>query len=183
MAADGVTHIISAISRNNANFIAGVKSTVDLKAGQFVDKYIGEILTQKTADHRRKTADRAERKDIYLFALDKFKDEETWDGQPREIHEVDGEFFGGPTRFINHSCDPNLRIFARVGDESDKHIHDLAFFAIEGIKAGTEFTFDYVDSQPEDAKFEGLTEKETAAMKRDMASCLCGSDKCRKWLW
>lgn len=160
-----------------------MKSTVDVKAGQFIDKYIGEILTFKAANHRRKTADRAERKDIYLFALDKFKDEETFDGKPREILEVDGEFFGGPTRFINHSCEPNLRIFARVGDESDKHIHDLAFFAIKDIKKGDEFTFDYVDSQHEEAKFDGLSRRQLEALQRDMAVCLCGTAKCRKWLW
>ena len=110
--------------------MSGVKSSIKITAGQFIDKYIGEILTSKSANHRRQNADRAERKDVYLFALDKFEGEEAFDGGEREIYEVDGEFFGGPTRFINHSCDPNLRIFARVGDESDKHIHDLAFFAI-----------------------------------------------------
>ena len=61
--------------------------------------------------------------------------------------EVDGEFFSGPTRFINHSCEPNLRSFARVGDHADKHIHDLALFAIEDIPAGVELTFDYVDGE------------------------------------
>ena len=136
-------------------------------------------MTAKAANHRRKIADRAERKDIYLFALDKFKDTQPED----EVNEVDGEFFGGPTCFINHSCDPNLRIFARVGDESDKHIHDLAFFAIEDITAGEEFTFDYVDGQSQPARFVGLSERAKARLQEDMARCLCGTKKCRGWLW
>lgn len=91
--------------------------------------------------------------------------------------EVDGEFLSGPTRFINHSCEPNLRIFARVGDHADKHIHDLALFAIREIAAGEELTFDYVDGVTEDG----------AEMERGngahMTKCLCGSRKCRGFLW
>ena len=156
---------------------------MDIRAGQFVDKYVGEILTPRAATHRRQTADRAARKDIYLFALDKFEEEESDNGQKREILEVDGEFFGGPTRFINHSCDPNLRIFARVGDESEKHIHDLAFFAVKDIEAGTELTFDYVAGETVEDRLDGLDERAKAETKGDMAECLCGSARCRGFLW
>lgn len=82
----------------------------------------------------------------------------------------------GPTRFINHSCDPNMRIFARVGDHADKHIHDLALFAIKDIQKGEELTFDYVDGASED-----FGEPEDSI--EDMTRCLCGSSKCRRFLW
>lgn len=85
----------------------------------------------------------------------------------------------GPTRFINHSCEPNLRIFARVGDHADKHIHDLAFFAIKDIPKGTELTFDYVDGQEDEGEDE-LDDEEKA---EKMTACLCGSARCRKFLW
>ncbi|KAH8911288.1 SET domain-containing protein [Coniochaeta sp. PMI_546] len=157
----------------------GVRCPVDLKKGQFVDKYLGEIITGEEADRRRAQSSMARRKDVYLFALDKFSDENSLDhrlaGPPLE---VDGEFMSGPTRFINHSCDPNMRIFARVGDHADKHIHDLALFAIRDIAAGEELTFDYVD---------GLEELDSdahdPAMNKDMTRCLCRSRKCRGWLW
>ncbi|CAI4211966.1 unnamed protein product [Parascedosporium putredinis] len=93
----------------------------------------------------------AQRKDVYLFALDKFNDPDSLDprlSQPALL--VDGEFMSGPTRFINHSCEPNLRIYARVGDHADKHLHDLALFAITDIKRNTELTFDYIDGVEED---------------------------------
>jgi histone-lysine N-methyltransferase SUV39H len=158
---------------------SGVRCPVDIKQGQFIDRYVGEIITGEEAARRRENSDIAQRKDVYLFALDKFSDPDSMDprlaGKP---YEVDGEFMSGPTRFINHSCEPNLRTFARVGDHADKHIHDLAFFALEDIPAGTELTFDYVD---------GVDEKNDDARdpekQKDMIRCLCGSRRCRGWLW
>ncbi|KAM0469705.1 hypothetical protein ACHAPX_010370 [Trichoderma viride] len=157
---------------------SGVHAQVAIKKGQFVDRYLGEIITSAEADRRRAASAISQRKDVYLFALDKFTNPESLDprlkGPPLE---VDGEFLSGPTRFINHSCDPNLRIFARVGDHADKHIHDLALFAIREIAAGEELTFDYVDGVTEDG----------AEMERGngahMTKCLCGSRKCRGFLW
>ena len=122
---------------------------------------------------------------MYLFALDKFSDAESMD--PRlagRAFEVDGEFFSGPTRFINHSCEPNLRIFARVGDHADKHIHDLAFFALEEITAGDELTFDYVDgTDGVDAADNIDLDSLDPEKQKDMTKCLCGADNCRGFLW
>ncbi len=157
----------------------GVRCPVDIKRGQFVDKYMGEIITNAEADARRAASDSTKRKDIYLFALDKFSDPESLD--PRlaaPALEVDGEFMSGPTRFVNHSCDPNMRIFERVGDHADKHLYDLALFAIQDIPAGEELTFDYVD---------GLVDMDDDAhdpsKKKDMTKCLCGTKRCRGFLW
>jgi histone-lysine N-methyltransferase SUV39H len=151
---------------------------VYIKKGQYVDKYVGEIITAAEAQRRRLASDIAQRKDVYLFALDKFSDPDSMDerlsGPP---FEVDGEYKGGPTRFINHSCSPNLRSFARVGDHADKHIHDLAFFAVRDILPGEELTFDYVDGE-EDG--EDLNDPE---LRKNMERCLCGEKQCRGWLW
>ncbi|KAI0018500.1 SET domain-containing protein [Xylariomycetidae sp. FL0641] len=157
----------------------GVRCMVDVKKGQFIDKYMGEIISAKEADRRRAKSHIAQRKDVYLFALDKFSDPESLDvrlqGAPLE---VDGEFMSGPTRFVNHSCDPNLRIFARVGDHADKHLHDLALFAIRDIPRGEELTFDYVDGV-DDLDMDALD----PAKQKDMTRCLCGSKNCRGYLW
>ncbi|KAI1825290.1 SET domain-containing protein [Xylaria intraflava] len=157
----------------------GVRSTADIKKGQFVDKYTGEIITGKEANRRRAKSHIAQRKDVYLFALDKFSDPDSFDDRLRGAPlEVDGEYFAGPTRFINHSCEPNLRIFARVGDHADKHIHDLAFFAIKDIPRGEELTFDYVDGVDDSVK-----DALDLGKQKDMTRCLCGSRKCRGFLW
>ncbi|KAJ6445516.1 stress response protein (Ish1) [Purpureocillium lavendulum] len=141
----------------------GVRTQEALKKGQFVDRYLGEIITSVEADRRRDAAAVSQRKDVYLFALDKFTDPDSLDPRLRGPPlEVDGEFMSGPTRFINHSCEPNLRIFARVGDHADKHLHDLALFAIRDIQPGEELTFDYVDgvSQDPDDEQDGMTRSE-----------------------
>ncbi|KAF3766746.1 putative Ash1 [Cryphonectria parasitica EP155] len=157
----------------------GVKTMRALKRGQFVDCYLGEIITPSEAERRRHNASKAQRKDVYLFALDKFTDPESNDLRLRGAPlECDGEFMSGPTRFINHSCEPNLRIFARVGDHADKHIHDLALFAIEDVQKDEELTFDYVDGQGEIA-----SNARDAALQGEMTRCLCGSEKCRGYLW
>jgi [histone H3]-lysine9 N-trimethyltransferase SUV39H len=165
---------------NNLLTLTGVRATVNIFQGQFIDKYVGEIITPKEANRRRKASDIAERKDVYLFALDKFSDPESMDprlaGAP---YEVDGEFKSGPTRFINHSCDPNMRIFARVGDHADKHIHDLALFAITDIRAGEELTFDYIDGKEDGMDWERMDPD----LRGDMVKCLCGSKDCRGFLW
>jgi histone-lysine N-methyltransferase SUV39H len=158
----------------------GVRSSVFIKKGQFIDRYIGQIITAEEANRRREESDIAQRKDVYLFALDKFSDPDSIDsrlsGPP---YEVDGEFLSGPTRFINHSCDPNLRIFARVGDQADKHIHDLAFFAVRDIEPLTELTFDYVDGESADL----AEDAKNGGRLKGMTKCLCGSRDCRGFLW
>ncbi|CEI66724.1 unnamed protein product [Fusarium venenatum] len=154
----------------------GVRSPVPIKKGQFVDRYLGEIITSTEADLRRSQSAISQRKDVYLFALDKFTDPDSLDTRLKGPSlEVDGEFMSGPTRFVNHSCEPNMRIFARVGDHADKHIHDLALFAIKDIPKGEELTFDYVDG----VSHEG----EEPGEKSHMTPCLCGSKNCRKFLW
>jgi histone-lysine N-methyltransferase SUV39H len=163
-----------------ANISSGVRSSVNIKRGRFIDKYIGEIITAEEANQRRLDSDVAQRKDVYLFALDKFYDPNSeHEMLSRPAYEVDGEFCAGPTRFINHSCEPNLRSFARVGDHVDKHIHDLAFFAIQDIPAGTELTFDYVDGVDTDL----VDDSNDPEKLKDMTKCLCGSNNCRGFLW
>jgi len=163
----------------------GVRCPIDIKKGQFIDTYIGEIITSDEANRRRKETV-SKKKDVYLFALDKFSNPESPDPRLRGPPlEVDGEFVSGPTRFINHSCTPNLRIFARVGDHADKHIHDLAFFALEDIPAGTELTFDYVNGvvEKEDKK-QTKREKDVIGQEnKGVIECRCGSENCRGWIF
>ncbi|KAK3352931.1 SET domain-containing protein [Lasiosphaeria hispida] len=157
----------------------GVRCPLPIRKGQFVDRYLGEIITGEEADRRREAAEMAAHKDVYLFALDKFSDKDSLNpmlaGSPLE---VDGEYISGPSRFINHSCDPNLRSFARVGDHADKHMHDLGLFALRDIPQYEELTFDYV------SKSGDLEEDAHDPSKRqDMTICLCGTEKCRGFLW
>lgn len=122
-----------------------------------------------------------DKKDVYLFVLDKFFDLDLFDLLLRVLlFEVDGEWMSGLMRFINYSCDLNMWIFVRVGDVVDKYVYDLVLFVIRDILVGEELMFDYVDG--------GLVEEDVGGLvlddkKKDMMKCLCGMKKCRGFLW
>jgi histone-lysine N-methyltransferase SUV39H len=182
---DGV-RLTTRLLYSYANISAGVRAREDIKKGQFVDKYVGEILTPAEANRRRQRAKAKSQQDLYLFALDKFNDPDSDDPRLKgEPYEVDGEFMGGPTRFINHSCEPNLRIMAVVTDRANKHLHELSFFALDDIPRLTELTFDYIagTGTQEDSIDVAEQIKDRQDKGKFTQKCLCGAENCRGWLW
>lgn len=149
----------------------GLRCTQDLFRGQFIDTYRGEIITDEEASRREEASSEAA-KASYLYSLDKFKDTGDLEHEP---YLVDGEFMGGPTKFINHSCEPNCRQYTVSYNKHDPYVYDLAFFACRDIPAFEELTFDYLDKEEEDDT--------PADPGEDSIPCLCGAEKCRKWLW
>ena len=147
----------------------GLRCKQDLYQGQFIDTYRGEVITDEEATRRENTSSKA--KASYLYSLDKFAETEDLDHEP---YVVDGEFMGGPTKFINHSCEPNCRQYTVSYNKHDPYIYDIAFFACRDIPAFEELTFDYLDK--EDG--EEMDDPGEGAIP-----CLCGAKKCRKWLW
>lgn len=148
----------------------GLRCKEDLHEGQFIDTYRGEIITDAEATWREKASSKA--KASYLYSLDKFQESEGLNDE--DIYVVDGEFMGGPTKFLNHSCEPNCRQYTVSYNKHDPRVYDIAFFACRFIKAGEELTFDYLDKEEGDP----VEEPGEGAVP-----CLCGAEKCRKWLW
>ena len=84
------------------------------------------------------------------------------------MYVLDGKESGNIGRWFNHSCAPNMFVQNVFVDSQDVRFHQIAFFAMSNIKAGTELCWDYaykVDSVP--------------GRRMD---CLCRSKKCRKRL-
>ncbi|KAI9881044.1 MAG: hypothetical protein M1830_008926 [Pleopsidium flavum] len=149
----------------------GLRCPQPLRKGQFVDTYRGEVITSKEADKRE---EESKGKDSYLFTLDKFA---AGHGiADEDLYVVDGEHMGGPTRFMNHSCEPNCRQFTVSYNNGDPKVYDLAFFAIHDIPANTELTFDYLGIEVTEDTKNRKPEKGTPR-------CLCGAENCRKYLW
>ncbi|CEN62368.1 hypothetical protein ASPCAL09003 [Aspergillus calidoustus] len=132
--------------------------------GQFIDLYLGEVITTTHADRREKAA-AARNAPSYLFSLDFFINDDT-------IYVVDGCNFGAATRFINHSCNPNCKMFTVSRNHGDERLYDLAFFAVKDIKPGVELTFDY------NPHMERVDKVAPGAVP-----CLCGEPNCRGQLW
>ncbi|KAL2871989.1 histone-lysine N-methyltransferase Clr4 [Aspergillus lucknowensis] len=142
----------------------GLRSPDLIRAGQFIDLYLGEVITSKHADEREKAAV-TRNAPSYLFSLDFFNNDDN-------IYVVDGATFGAPTRFMNHSCNPNCRMFAVSRTHGDQYLYDLAFFALRDIPPNTELTFDY------NPHMERVDRVAPGAVP-----CLCGEANCRGQLW
>jgi histone-lysine N-methyltransferase SUV39H len=160
----------------------GVYCNEPLIKGEFIDVYLGEVLTNEETSKREKNAE-AE-KASYLYSLDKFVgDDPTLTLQTCYV--VDGQYMGNATRFINHSCEPNCRQYSVSHNKYDLRVFNLAFFACEDIPAGAELTFDYMDKDEEEE--EDVIRRREAALNdpknRDVRRCNCGALKCRGYLW
>lgn len=90
---------------------------------------------------------------------------------------------GGPTRFINNSCDPNCRMFTVSYNHADISVYDLALFALETIPAGTELTFDYNDEEERGAITEEMADEIEAKRGYRPQKCLCGTKACRGYFF
>lgn len=95
----------------------------------------------------------------------------------------DGMEVGGPTRFMNHSCEPNCRIFTVSYNHADTRIYELAFFAIEEIEPGVELTFDYKDEDDRDIITDKMADEVEKEKGYRPSRCLCGSDSCRRYFF
>ncbi|KAB8227034.1 hypothetical protein ETB97_007592 [Aspergillus alliaceus] len=143
----------------------GLRSPEYIRAGQFIDCYLGEVITKKHADVREEIA--LKKGHSYLFGLD-FSPEVEED----DMYVVDGERFGSATRFMNHSCKPNCRMFPVTHTIGDLRFYDLSFFALKDLPPMTELTFDYNPG--------GERSKQ---VDPNAVPCLCGEDNCRGQLW
>ena len=90
-------------------------------------------------------------------------------GKPKYC--VDATEFGNESRFINHSCNPNLVGVTMVGYHGDPSLARIAFFTKRNIKAGDELSISYYQHQVDSKRVGKSTPK-----------CRCGAKNCRGFL-
>ena len=95
----------------------------------------------------------------------------------------DGMKVGGPTRFMNHSCEPNCRLFTVSYNHADERVYDLAFFTLEEIEPGVELTFDYKDEDDRDIITDEMADEVEREKGYRPSRCLCGSEECRRYFF
>ncbi|KAN0067619.1 histone H3 methyltransferase [Elaphomyces granulatus] len=142
----------------------GLRSPDHIKAGQFIDCYVGEVISKEDADLREAEAG-SKPQPSYLFSLDFLVNDD-------DIYVVDSQKLGAPTRYMNHSCNPNCRMFPVTRHHGDNRIYDLAFFSLRDLPPMTELTFDY-----------NPTWKGDKTVDPNAVKCLCGEAQCRGQLW
>lgn len=146
------------------NLFLGLRSPDHIKAGQFIDCYVGEVISKEDADLREAEAG-SKPQPSYLFSLDFLVNDD-------DIYVVDSQRLGAPTRYMNHSCNPNCRMFPVTRHHGDNRIYDLAFFSLRDLPPMTELTFDY-----------NPTWKGDKTIDPNAVKCLCGEAQCRGQLW
>ncbi|KAI0757427.1 hypothetical protein C8Q80DRAFT_100272 [Daedaleopsis nitida] len=151
----------------------GARATVDVPRGKVLGIYTGLLIRREEADGYE-----GDRKS-YIFDLDVHEGEDDGDGHAK--YSVDGYAHGNWTRFVNHSCEPNLQVVPVIWDTIPEFNQPyLAFVATQDIPHHRELTIDYDPKGAEAArnsKGKGRAQKPEGA--RD---CVCGMDSCRQWV-
>lgn len=104
----------------------GLKTLEDIKKGQFVNEYVGELIDDEECKRRLKWANENKITDFYLMTIEK---DRVIDAGPK----------GNLSRYMNHSCDPNCKTEMWMVNCDVR----VGLFAINDIPAGAELTFNY----------------------------------------
>ncbi|KAJ0241435.1 Histone-lysine N-methyltransferase ASHH2 [Hirschfeldia incana] len=104
----------------------GLRLLEDVREGQFLIEYVGEVLDMQSYESRQKDYASMGQKHFYFMTLN-----------GNEV--IDAGAKGNLGRFINHSCEPNCR--------TEKWMVNgeicVGIFSMQDLKKGQELTFDY----------------------------------------
>ncbi|XP_061700297.1 histone-lysine N-methyltransferase NSD2 isoform X1 [Syngnathoides biaculeatus] len=104
----------------------GLVALRDIKKGEFVNEYIGELIDEDECRARIKYAHENNITDFYMLTIDK---DRIIDAGPK----------GNFSRFMNHSCQPNCETQKWTVNGDTR----VGLFAVSDVPAGTELTFNY----------------------------------------
>nr|XP_032619440.1 histone-lysine N-methyltransferase NSD2-like [Chelonoidis abingdonii] len=104
----------------------GLVAKRDIKKGEFVNEYVGELIDEEECRARIKYAHENDITHFYMLTIDK---DRIIDAGPK----------GNYSRFMNHSCQPNCETLKWTVNGDTR----VGLFAVCDIPAGTELTFNY----------------------------------------
>ncbi|XP_028832092.1 histone-lysine N-methyltransferase NSD2 isoform X2 [Denticeps clupeoides] len=104
----------------------GLLTLRDIKKGEFVNEYVGELIDEEECRARIKYAQENDIMHFYMLTIDK---DRIIDAGPK----------GNYSRFMNHSCQPNCETQKWTVNGDTR----VGLFAVCDIPAGTELTFNY----------------------------------------
>jgi histone-lysine N-methyltransferase SUV39H len=161
----------------------GVKSRSSIERGTFIGIYTGELVPERNTDKRGRIYSKVGR--TYLFDLDHWHiakppvdlaeldpvggadaHKAATQMETEEIdsfYTVDAFHWGNFTRFINHSCDPNLIMGSVYYDDYDIRKPKLCITARRDIPAGQELCISYMGELDVDEDLtEGIAQTEAS---------------------
>lgn len=104
----------------------GLKTLTDLKKGQFVIEYVGEMIDEEEYQKRLKKMHEANDENYYFLTIDR---DRMLDAGPK----------GNVARFMNHSCQPNCETQKWTVNGDTR----VGLFSLCDIPADTELVFNY----------------------------------------
>uniref|UniRef100_A0A0E0B160 Histone-lysine N-methyltransferase n=1 Tax=Oryza glumipatula TaxID=40148 RepID=A0A0E0B160_9ORYZ len=104
----------------------GVVAEEDIKKGEFVIEYVGEVIDDRTCEQRLWKMKRQGDTNFYLCEVS-------------SNMVIDATNKGNMSRFINHSCEPNTEMQKWTVEGETR----VGIFALRDIKTGEELTYDY----------------------------------------
>ncbi|XP_008797943.1 histone-lysine N-methyltransferase ASHH3 [Phoenix dactylifera] len=105
---------------------AGLVTDEDIRQGDFVIEYVGEVIDDKTCEERLWKMKHCGETNFYLCEIN------------RDMV-IDATYKGNKSRFINHSCQPNTEMQKWTIDGETR----IGIFATRDISKGEELTYDY----------------------------------------
>jgi len=149
-----------------------VRPLIDVKYGKVIGLYTGLVIKREAACGS-----------LTSFCFDLDGDEVEGRELSHGKFTVDSRLHGNWTRFINHSCTPNLSIYLVVHDTPpNTGMPFVVFVASCDISASTEFTLDYNPKAAEQALQNLKKGKTREKIPEGSMACLCGSNQCRGYL-
>ncbi|GAB4848903.1 hypothetical protein Ancab_003715 [Ancistrocladus abbreviatus] len=142
-----------------------VKAREQILCGQFVCEFIGEVLDEQEANIRRKRYG----KDFcnYLFNVRAHISDMSRFVEGHIPWVIDATKYSNVSRFINHSCSPNLVNHVVLVESMETQLAHIGLYACRDIEAGEELTYDF--------RYE--------LQHGEGCRCLCGSSNCRGRLY
>nr|CAB3456770.1 unnamed protein product [Digitaria exilis] len=104
----------------------GLIAEDDIKKGEFVVEYVGEVIDDRACEKRLWQMKRLDDTNFYLCEVS-------------SNMVIDATDKGNMSRFINHSCEPNTEMQKWTVDGETR----VGIFALRDIKKGEELTYDY----------------------------------------
>ncbi|XP_028116599.1 histone-lysine N-methyltransferase ASHH3 isoform X2 [Camellia sinensis] len=105
---------------------SGIVADEDIKRGEFVIEYVGEVIDDKTCEERLWKMKHRGETNFYLCEIN------------RDMV-IDATYKGNKSRYINHSCCPNTEMQKWIIDGETR----IGIFATRDIKMGENLTYDY----------------------------------------
>ncbi|OMO66650.1 hypothetical protein CCACVL1_21036 [Corchorus capsularis] len=105
---------------------AGIVAEEDIKHGEFVIEYVGEVIDDKTCEERLWNMKHRGETNFYLCEIN------------RDMV-IDATYKGNKSRYINHSCNPNTEMQKWIIDGETR----IGIFAMRDIRKGEHLTYDY----------------------------------------